>query len=75
MRGIDRLEKKYGIKIVPDGFWSQPDGKDIKCYKMYSADGLLWEAGLSLDGIKKECGEWGHHLVQMKKLAAGGKNG
>ena len=75
MRMIDRLEKKYGIKIVDDSFWSPLKGKFVKCYKMYSADGCLWENGLSLDGIKKECGEWGKELVQIKRAVEALKAG
>ena len=55
MYTIDRLEKKYGIKVVED-FVSAISGKQL--YKMYSADGCPWENGLSLKGLREECEEW-----------------
>ena len=39
MYGFKGLEKKYGIKVVDDSFYSPLSGRFVKCYKMYSADG------------------------------------
>ena len=69
MRSIDRLEKKYGIKIEEYRRWIPSKREYVKCYKMYSADGHLWDDGLDLAGIKHECGEWGQMLVKIKRRA------
>lgn len=64
MYTIDRLEKKYGIKVVED-FVSAISGKQL--YKMYSADGCHWESGLSLKGLREECAEWEKELLEIKR--------
>jgi hypothetical protein len=66
MYTIDRLEKKYGIKVEKD-FVSAISGKQL--YKMYSADGCHWESGLSLKGLREECEEWGKLLLEIKQRA------
>ena len=43
MRGIRRLEEKYGIKVVDDSFYNPLTKKWYKLYKMYSADGCWWD--------------------------------
>lgn len=40
MRGIRRLEEKYGIKVVDDSFYNPLTKKWYKLYKMYSAKKL-----------------------------------
>ncbi len=70
MRLIDRLEKKYGLRIENDGVWDPPDGgRRVRLYKVYTADGRLWERKISEKGLLKECGEWGQMMVQIKKKA------
>ena len=55
MTTIERLEKKYGIKVRKD-FFSWESNKQL--YKMYSADGCPWENGLTLKGLREECRRW-----------------
>jgi hypothetical protein len=64
MYTIDRLEKKYGIKVEKD-FVSAISGRQL--YKMYSADGCPWENGLSLKGLREECAEWEKELLEIKR--------
>ena len=47
MRGIRRLEEKYGIKVVDDSFYNPLTKKWHKLYKIYSADGCWWDNGLT----------------------------
>ena len=76
MRLIDRLEKKYGLRIENDGVWDPPDGgRRVRLYKIYTADGRLWERGLTQKGLLKECGEWGQMMVQIKRKAEENDNG
>ena len=66
MYGFKGLEKKYGIKVVDDSFYSPLSGRFVKCYKMYSADGCPWENGLSREGVKRECEKWAKELLEIK---------
>lgn len=53
-----QLEKKYGIKIV----------KDIDEYRIYTADGCLWENGLrTLKAVEKECHKWSGEIFEIKE--------
>ncbi len=62
------LEKKYGVKVVSEGFFYNPlTGKSVETFKMYSADGCCWEKGLSRKGVKAECEKWGKELLEIKK--------
>ena len=64
MTTIERLEKKYGIKVRKD-FFSWESNKQL--YKMYSADGCPWENGLTLKGLGEECKRWGKELLEIKQ--------
>ena len=64
MTAIERLEKKYGIKVRKD-FFSWESNKQL--YKMYSADGCPWENGLTLKGLREECKRWGKELLEIKQ--------
>lgn len=66
MTVIERLEKKYGIKVVDDSFFDPLSGRYVKRYKMYSADGCPWENGLTIKGLQAECREWGKALLEIK---------
>lgn len=65
------LEKKYGVKIREDygriERYTNGKQKYIQLYKMYAADGCPWENGLTRNGVKKECEEWGEQLINIKK--------
>ena len=64
MTTIERLEKKYGIKVRKD-FFSWESSKQL--YKMYSADGCPWENGLTLKGLREECKRWEKELLEIKQ--------
>ena len=64
MTTIERLEKKYGIRVRKD-FFSWDSNKQL--YKMYSADGCPWENGLTLKGLGEECRRWEKELLQIKQ--------
>lgn len=64
MTTIERLEKKYGIKVRKD-FFSWESNKQL--YKMYSADGCSWENGLTLKGLREECRRWEKELLEIKQ--------
>ena len=64
MTTIERLEKKYGIRVRKD-FYSRESRKQL--YKMYSADGCPWENGLTLKGLREECRTWEKELLQIKQ--------
>ena len=64
MTTIERLEKKYGLRVRKD-FVSPISGKQL--YKMYSADGCPWENGLTLKGLREECKRWEKELLEIKK--------
>lgn len=61
MRRTTTLEKEYGVKIVKD--WKNGTKQ---FYKMYTADGCLWENGLTLKGLNEECEKWGDKLKSIK---------
>ncbi len=66
MTTIERLEKKYGIKVRED-FYSERSGKQL--YRFCSADGCPWENGLTLKGLREECKTWEAALLEIKKKA------
>ena len=54
-----QLEQKYKIRIADDSYVNPINGKFVKAYKIYSADGCCWEKGLrNLKAVKAECEEW-----------------
>lgn len=61
MRRTTTLEKEYGVKIVKD--WKNGTKQ---FYKMYTADGCLWENGLTLKGLNEECEKCGDKLKSIK---------
>lgn len=62
-----QLEKKYGIKIADDSYINPFNGKIVKGYKMFSADGCPWENGLrTLKAVEKECKLWADQLIEIK---------
>ena len=65
--GIREIEKKYGIGIVDDSFWNPLKQKFYKRYKIYTADGCLWENGLSYRGLQAECRKYGKTFTDIAK--------
>jgi hypothetical protein len=64
-----QLEKTYGITIADDSFVNPMNGRYVKAYKMYSADGCVWEKGLrTLAAIKEECETWKEQLLNIKRI-------
>lgn len=52
MRGFKTIEKKYGIKVTHDYYdWLMGD-KQIEKFRVYTADGCLWNKGLTRAGVK-----------------------
>lgn len=66
---IEKMEKKYGIKIVDDSFYEPLSGKHVKRYKIYTADGCPWEKGLSYRGLQAECREYGETFKKIAGIA------
>ncbi len=64
----ERLERKYGIKIHAEEWWHPLRGRFCMTYRIYSADGNRWAAGLTYRGLQRELREWGKAL---KEIAAG----
>lgn len=61
-----QLEKKYGIRIADDSYYSMT-GKFVKAYKIYSADGCPWEKGLrTIKAVEQECKQWEKQLLAIK---------
>ena len=67
MTGFKMIEKTYGVKIVDDSFYNPKNGRFVRCYAMYSADGCRWENGLSREGVHREIERWGKDLLEIKK--------
>jgi len=66
MRGIRYLEEKYGITVTNDSFTNPLTGKYQKRYKIYTADGCLWENGLTYRGLQQEIKASGDIFLQIK---------
>lgn len=66
MKGIKRLEEKYGIKVVDDSFYNPFTKKWHKLYKIYTADGCPWENGLTYRGLQQEIKVSGNIFLQIK---------
>ena len=67
MKMIKQMERKYNITIVDDSFYSPLSNKLVKQYKIYTADGCLWENGLSFRGLQAECREFGEAFKRIGK--------
>ena len=63
------MEKKYGIVIREDSFYSPLIGKRGKCYRIYTADGCPWENGLTFRGLQAECKQYGDEFISIAKKA------
>ena len=59
------MEKKWGIKVVTDFTKGRSH-----YYKIYSADGCLWENGLrGMIAVEAECKKWNDALLEIKAKA------
>ena len=62
-----QLEGKYGIKIADDSYIHPVNGRTVRAYKMFSADGCKWENGLrTLRAVEAECRQWEKQLLEIK---------
>ena len=68
MKGFVRLEKKYGIRVCDDSYYSPRTGRFVTRYRMYAADGCSWENGLTREGVKAECERWSKELLAIKAV-------
>jgi len=66
MKGIRYLEEKYGITVTNDSFTNPLTGKYQKRYKIYTADGCLWENGLTYRGLQQEIKASTNIFLQIK---------
>lgn len=66
MRRIRYLEGKYGITVTNDSFTNPLTGKYQKQYKIYTADGCLWENGLTYRGLQQEIKASANIFLQIK---------
>ncbi len=68
--GRATLEKRYGIKIANDDYFDPFSGKCVKQYKVYSADGCLWNYGLAtMKAVEEVCRRNRDSLLHIKELA------
>ena len=65
---IERLEKKYGIKIVDDSYWSPFSQKLLKRYKVYTADGCEWENNMTWKRLLTMIREDKPYLLEIKAI-------
>jgi len=66
-RPLERLEKKYGIKIVDDSYYNPRKNMTVTQYRIFSADGCPWENGLSYQGVFRECRDNAETLLKIKE--------
>lgn len=69
--GFKGLSEKYGVTVVSEGTHFTISGRSVETFKMYSADGVCWEKGMSRKGVKRECEEWADHLLSIKNSVNG----
>ena len=51
---------------MSEGVHFSVSGREVETFRMYSADGVCWEKGLSRKGVKRECEEWAEQLLSIK---------
>lgn len=66
MARIKSYENKYGITVTNDSFTNPLTGKYQKRYKIYTADGCLWENGLTYRGLQQEIKASANIFLQIK---------
>ncbi len=67
---IERMEQKYGIAIRDDSFYDPLTMRELKRYKIYTADGCLWENGLTFRGLQAECRQHGAAFQKIAEKAS-----
>lgn len=65
---IERLEKKYGIKIVDDSYYSLFYRRYLRRYKVYTADGCEWENNMTWARLLAMLREDGECLIVIKQI-------
>lgn len=65
MSMIEKLEKKYGIRIVKENNWAPYSDKPFVTYTIYSADGNRWETCFGYKALLAELREWGEGLKRI----------
>lgn len=55
---FDKLESYYKIHILDDSFQDPFTNKLVKQYSIVTADGCIWEKGLSYRALQKECSKY-----------------
>lgn len=67
-----QIEKKFKVRIADDSYFA-PNGRFVKMYKIYSADGCRWETGMkTLKAVYDECMEWKDALLKIAANVAKG---
>jgi len=67
----EQIEKKWGVTIVDDSYYSPASNKIVKSYGIYSADRCRWDAGFrTLKAVEAECREWSDALLNIKRKVA-----
>lgn len=68
----EQLTEKFGITIVENGYFNY-QGRYVRLYDIYSADGCCWEKGLqSVKAIYQECQHWKDAILRIKNICAQG---
>ena len=65
---LEKLEKKYGIKIVDDSYWNPLQQKYLKRYRVYAADGCEWENNMTWKRLLAMLREDADRLIEIKKM-------
>ena len=65
---IERLEKKYGIKIEDDSYWHPLQQRWVKRYKVYTADGCEWENNMTWKRLLAMIREDKQYLLEIKAV-------
>ena len=64
---MDRISEKYDVAIVLNGYYDY-NGRYIKLYDIYTADGCRWDAGLrTLKAVADECKRWEKEILNISK--------
>ena len=61
-----QLEKRYGIHIAYDPYFSPLKDKMINDYSVYTADGCKWGNFRTLKAITEECKMYGRFFIEVK---------
>ena len=69
MTMIAKMEQKYGIAICDDSYYDPFTMRELKRYKIYTADGCQWENNLTFRGLQAECRQHGDTFKQIAAQA------